>query len=346
MKMLSFILAVATATLIVICVMQGRKLAEQRSQLAAAREELKQNSEQIEQLQAAQKHAREQRDALLRQADELAAELQTRPSAAAPQLAAAPTNSLPSLESSASGKDAAGFGKVLSKMMQDPEMKKFVRTQQRLMVDQLYGPLAKKLALSPEETDKFKELVADNIMNGAEKATSLFGDSASTNRAQAIETMAAGQKDFDEQMKSFLGEARYADYKDYQQTVGERAQLNQFRQQNGGGENALTDQQTDQLLALMKEEKQTAAARGESVLTDSQDKAKLQELLSGGQTEKFLQSQEGVNQRVYDRARDLLSPAQLDSFGTFQTNQLQMMRMGMTMARKMFTPDATPEAAK
>ena len=48
MKMLSFILAVATATLIVICVTQGRKLAEQRSQLAAAREELKQIAVQSE----------------------------------------------------------------------------------------------------------------------------------------------------------------------------------------------------------------------------------------------------------------------------------------------------------
>jgi hypothetical protein len=40
-----------------------------------------------------------------------------------------------------------------------------------------------------------------------------------------------------------------------------------------GGENALSDQQTDQLLALMKEEKQNAAARGESVYSAGQDQA-------------------------------------------------------------------------
>jgi hypothetical protein len=51
-----------------------------------------------------------------------------------------------------------------------------------------------------------------------------------------------------------------------------------------------------------------------------------------------MESQETINQRVYDRARNLLTPAQLDSFGTFQTNQLQMMRMGMSMAKKMFAP--------
>ena len=37
----------------------------------------------------------------------------------------------------------------------------------------------------------------------------------------------------------------------------------------------------------------------------------------------------------------------LSSFGAFQTNQLQMMRMGVSMAKKMFTPDTeTSETAK
>ena len=50
---------------------------------------------------------------------------------------------------------------------------------------------------------------------------------------------------------------------------------------------------------------------------------------------------------VFDWCQDLLSPAQLGAFGTFQTNQLQMMRMGMSMAQKMFSPDKdTSEAAK
>jgi cytochrome c556 len=339
MKILTFIFALATAVLVAVCVLQGRKLAEQKSQLATAHEELGQNTAEIEKLQAAQKHAREQRDALLHQTDLLVAQIQTRPPAAAPVLET-PTNSSPSpAQSATTGQDAAGFGKALAKMMQDPEMKKFMRTQQKMMVEQLYGPLAKKLNLTTAETDQFNGRIADNMMSGTEKATSLFGDGSSTNRTEAIEKLTANQKDFDEQMKSFLGDMRYAEYKDYQQTVGERAQLNLYKQQNASSENALTDEQTDQLLSLMKEEKQSAVARGEAVGSDAQDKAKLPELLADGQTDKFLQPQEGINQRVYDRARDLLTPAQLDSFGTFQTNQLQMMRMGMTMAKKMFAPE-------
>jgi hypothetical protein len=340
MKIVSFILAVATATLVAVCVIQAHKLGEQKTQLANAREEVAQHNADIEKLEAAQKHTRAQRDALLHQADILTAELQT-VRATPPRIAAeAPASSQSTNQASgdvpAAKDDGAGFGKMLSKMMQDPEMKKLMKAQQKVMVNQLYGPLAKKLAMTPEESDKFKDLIADNMASGAEKATSMFGGGDSTNRTAAIEAMTASQKDFDDQMKSFLGDDRYAEYKSYQETVGERAQLNQFKQQNASGGNALNDQQTEQLLALMKEEKQSAVSRGDSVFSDSKDPAKIQEMLAGGQTDKLLQGQEEINQRVYDRARDVLTPDQLSSFGAFQTNQLQMMRMGMTMAKQMF----------
>ena len=62
-------------------------------------------------------------------------------------------------------------------------------------------------------------------------------------------------------------------------------------------------------------------------------------MLSADQTDKMLQFQEQVNQRVYQRATSLLSPDQLAAFGAFQTNQLQMMRMGVSMAREFFNSD-------
>ena len=86
----------------------------------------------------------------------------------------------------------------------------------------------------------------------------------------------------------------------------------------------------------MKEEKQSAISRGDSIFGDTKDPAKVQEMLAGGQLDKMLQGQEEINERVYDRARDVLTPSQLNSFGAFQTNQLTMMRMGMSMAKQMF----------
>ena len=66
-------------------------------------------------------------------------------------------------------------------------------------------------------------------MKAAEQATSVFGGSGATNRTEMLSSLTADQKSFDDQVKAFLGDDRYAQYKDYQETVGERTLLNQFK---------------------------------------------------------------------------------------------------------------------
>lgn len=124
-------------------------------------------------------------------------------------------------------------------------------------------------------------------------------------------------------------------------------QFNQFKLQTVNGEGALTDQQTEALLVLMREEKQSvAAASGQPNPGAGQEAANMQAMLSGEQTDKLLQTQELVNQRVFERARSVLPENQLSSFGKFQTNQIQMMRLGLSMAKKMFAPDSGAAPAK
>jgi hypothetical protein len=245
------------------------------------------------------------------------------------------------VETANPGKEPAGFGKMLAKMMQDPDTRKFIRDQQRGMMDQLYAPLVKQMGLSPDEATRFKDQLADNMMKGTEQASSMFDGTAATNHAAAA-AMMDQQKTLEAQVKEFLGDDRFALYKEYQETVGERTQLNTFRSQTTGGDSALTDQQAEQLLAFMKEEKQNLAASGQTLPGTGQNGAKLQDLqalMSGDQTDKWLATQQTLNERVYARAQTILSPDQLKSFGQFQDNQLSMMKVGMSMARKMFAPD-------
>jgi hypothetical protein len=343
---LTWFLAAATIILAVVCVVQSRKFAGQQTQLAALRGELDEKSQERETLQAAQKRSERQRHELMAQADELAAQLRTREFAATNVIALAPTNPPPLSEGAKPDEGNGGFGTMLSKMMQDPDTRKFIRDQQRLTMDQLYAPLVKSMRLTPDEAAEFKDLLADNMMNAAEKASSMFGGSPSTNRSEMLSNLSAEQKTFDDQVKAFLGDDRYAQYKDYQETLGERAMLNQFKQQAGSDYN-LTDPQAEALLTFMKEEKKNVAATTGLPLGDAnKDPAKLQALLADGKVDELLQGQDTLSQRVYDRARTILSPDQLNTFGKFQTNQMQMMRLGMSMARKMFAPDKpTPAGA-
>jgi len=174
------------------------------------------------------------------------------------------------------------------------------------------------------------------MMNAAGKTSAMFGGLASTNRTEVLTSLPAEQKSFDDQVRAFLGDERYAHYKKYQQTLSERTMLNQFRLQAGADYN-LTDPQTEALLTFIREEKKNVAATtGLPLGDDSQDPAKFETMISGDKVDQFLQAQETVNQRVYERARTIFSPEQLQTLARFQTNQMQMTRMGLNMMRTMF----------
>lgn len=342
---LILIFAATTLALGVLCIAQWRQLTGQKAEIVTLRSESEQASQQLRELETARRQAEEQRRELQSLTHDLSGKLGERPRARTQHDPSASAGAAAGDDVEKPAETKAGLGSLIAKMMDDPETRKLIRAQQRMVLDQLYNPLVKKLELAPDEAAQFKELLAENMMKGAEKATSLFGGDSSTNRTEAIKNLAEEQKTFDEQVRGFLGETKYAQYKEYQQTLGERTQLNQFRQQTAGGEAALSEEQTEQLLAIMREEKQAvAAATGQPPPGETQDAAQMEALLSGDGTERILQSQETVNRQVLERVKDVLTPAQLESFGQFQTNQLQMMRMGMTMARKFLAPEK-PESA-
>lgn len=336
----------ATLALGAVCFLQWQKLATQKAEMLSVRSELEQQAREMADLQAAQKLAEDQRREATDQAAVIAEKLQARMRAeatAAKQSAAPAAASAPANQKSAN--DKAALGNFFSKMMEDPETRKLVREQQRMMLDQLYRPLFKQLGLTSDEATQFKDLLADNMLKGTEKAASLLSGGTVTNRAEMAAALTAEQKGFEEQLRSFLGETRYEQYQDYQQTVGERTQLNQFRQQFSGGDASITDAQSEQLLALMREEKKSQAAAGQLLPSAGNDPANMEAMLSGEGSEKLLLAQETVNQRVFERARGVLSEDQLGAFGKFQTNQLQMMRLSMNMAKKFMSPEQpTPES--
>jgi hypothetical protein len=120
--------------------------------------------------------------------------------------------------------------------------------------------------------------------------------------------------------------------------------LNQFKLQAGTDYN-LSDPQSEALLKFMAEERKSVAATTGLPLTEGdKDPAKLQALMSGEKVDELIRAQETVSQRVYERARTILSPEQLQTLGRFQTNQVQMTRMGLSMMRTMFSPQQTGAA--
>lgn len=234
--------------------------------------------------------------------------------------------------------DAGFFGKgmsgMLAKMMKDPAMKDLMRAQQKVMMSSMYGGLAKELNLAPEQNDKLMALLLDQQMKNVDRAQTLFakdGDTGATNLWTAI---GDEQKQSEESIKALLGEEQFAQYQDYTKTLGERMQINMFQQQMEGGQSALQDEQLKQLMAVIREERDNNPPAMSSDLKP--DAANFEKIFSGDLLEKQMQWQKEQNQRVLERAGQILTPEQLKAYGDFQNQQLNMQKLGMKMAREMF----------
>ena len=335
----ALVVVVAFVTLSAVCIVEWKKSSNGQAKIQSIQNQLDEKSRQAEELQSANNRLKVEQRELQWKVDLLTSRAQAAELAQTQSSSSNSTTETNASQATSDEKKKTPFAGFLSKMMKDPEMKKFIRNQQGMMLDQFYGPLLKELGLSPDEAAKFKEMLLDRQMKGAELATSLMGGSQ-TNRTEMLNAMSAEHKAFDQELKDFLGDARFDQYKDYEKTLTERMQLNQFKQQMAGEATALTDNQTEQLLAIMSEEKsRVSAASGQSFPEPGQSQAAVDAFSSDERLQALLDDQQQVSQRVIERAAGILSPEQLQSFGRFQTNQLQLMRMGMTMARKMFAPE-------
>jgi hypothetical protein len=218
---------------------------------------------------------------------------------------------------------------LLGKMFNDPETRKAMEQQQRLALDMIYGSLVKELQLSPDQERKFKDILLDQQMASVSQAGSLF-DQNSQNRAEIAQKLGEDREKRDQQLKDLIGEDKFARYQDYNQTVGERMMLDQY-----GKQLELAPDQTDQLLNIMREEKKNAQINVGAVPGDaSKDWQTL--FQDNGAAEQLFSQQAQVNQRVLERAGQVLTPEQLQKLGPVLENQLTMQKAGMKMARQMF----------
>ncbi len=227
-----------------------------------------------------------------------------------------------------------GMGGMYSKMMKDPAMKEMLRTTQKAAMNSMYGSLFKELNLPADQKEKLTGILLDQQMQSMESAGGMFDNDGKPDLAKIGEAAKETQRQSDENIKALLGDDKFAEYQEYKKTMGERVQIDQFKQQMEGTGSALKDDQFKQLMSMIKEERE----KSPPVISDDSNEsvANLEKLVSGDSMEKQMQWQEDLNRRVLERAGQVLSAEQLKAYGDFQTQQLNMQKFGMKMALEMF----------
>jgi RNA polymerase sigma factor (sigma-70 family) len=210
---------------------------------------------------------------------------------------------------------AAGGGNGLQALFKDPDMVKAMKEQSAAMVRQQYAPLVKQLHLSDDKAEAFYQILIDKSTAGITALQSGNISAASTNSVEP-------------QLRALLGDDGYAQYQNYTSTLADQTMLNQYK--TSFVDEPLTDQQQQQLLQVMISARQNtpATAPDYSTLNAAGQAAVMQDAMDRQAT---------INSNVLQQAQAFLSPSQLQTLGTSQSNFLNMEKVGMTLAQKMFT---------
>src|ERR1043165_8245795 len=139
-KILTLFFTVTVIGLGVLCITQSRRLSGNKEQLADLKGELERQDRRAEELRATNQRLKKQHH---ESPDPVNLTDQHPLPATSTSPAAAPGEASSPPESEKPDQDPSVVGKLLSKMMQDPDTRKFIRNQQRQMMDSLYGPLIK-----------------------------------------------------------------------------------------------------------------------------------------------------------------------------------------------------------
>jgi RNA polymerase sigma factor (sigma-70 family) len=207
-------------------------------------------------------------------------------------------------------------GSVLGDILKDPDMLDFMRNQIATSVKSQYAPLVKKLNLSQEQADKFYQILIDGSLSGV-------------NALQSGNLSAADPKASEAEIQSLLGADGFAQYSAFKETAGDQAMLALMTKDFA--DNPLTAGQQQQLLQAMTTARQNASA----ITAPVTDKAAMLDPSPA--------QQEQVNQNILRQAAAFLSPEQLQSLASSQSNMMTMQKLGTAMAQKMFN---SPPAAQ
>lgn len=229
---------------------------------------------------------------------------------------------------------------AFAEMFKNPEMKEMIKNQQKIVlgtiIDRNYGKLFSDLKLTSEQSAALKNLILNKQLDAATLGMSMVsGDMDAAKHADAVKQIQTANEATDSQIKELLGSDNYAQFQDYEKSMGERMAVSGFKDQLSGAA-ALTDDQEQSLIQAMTQERQNF-----KFTTDLSDKSKFTGDLASVFTEDkvnvYTQELGQLNQQYLVRAQNILSPDQLPVFEKYLATQQTMQKAGLQMAAKMFS---------
>ena len=147
---------------------------------------------------------------------------------------------------------------AMLKLMEDPEYVRLTTIQQKAHLDPRYAALFRKLGLTAEMLESFKNLLVErqSALIDTFAAARSQGVDPRQDRQLFRELDQTTQTEIDESIHGILGESAYATFRDYEQTLPYRNLTEQLEARLSYSPSPLTDAQTEQLIKILASDAQ------------------------------------------------------------------------------------------
>jgi Spy/CpxP family protein refolding chaperone len=232
------------------------------------------------------------------------------------------------------------FG-MFAALSSNPEFQKLMAIQMKGRLAQTYGPLFKSLNLTPDQLAQFQTLLADKqqaMMDTLQAAREQgINPREDPDGFKALMTQAVAQTD--QSIQQVLGDAGFQQYQQYQQTLPERNTVNSLQQQLSYTQTPLTDDEANQMVALLSQNQPQRAGNGTSGTTNGGTPGPgIMALINGGGNAK-------VTNDAITQASSVLSAPQVSALQAIQAQQQAQQQMQQLMrAANQGTSTAAPAA--
>lgn len=270
-----------------------------------------------------------------------------------PIVAAAPaaaTTEAPATESAATEPAGDGrrnsqrrnFGEMAGRItaaLDSPEVQRLMSIQQKGALDARYAGLFRELNLSPDQLEKFKSLLVErqtaaiDVMAAAREQ----GLNPFESRDEMRALVKNAQDDVDASIRAMLGDTAYSQYKNYDNTMPQRAVVSQLEQRLSYSATPLTPAQSSQLVRILAQSSPAATGGGgpgggmsTAVFVGDGPGG------GGGARMQFAAGMGGggsvpISSESLTQAATVLSPQQLSALQQLQTEQQAQSQLGEQM---------------
>lgn len=235
----------------------------------------------------------------------------------------------PVAQASVAVKAEGGVAKSMAEMMKDPAFKEMAKSQQVAMLDFEYGKLFERFKLSDGEKQDLKNLLAERKSKEMDFGLAMMaGEKDEKKIAEGLKALEAYKTESDGKIRTFLNnEEDFQKYKNWEETKGERMQLNMSGAAFSNVGEPLTSEQEDRLVAAMH-----AARTQVKDLPDLQKPENFKpENMTPEMVERMMKSYDSQASQVAQQAADFLTPKQVEALKTMQQTQKTMQEMGLKM---------------